>query len=308
MSSKVSRSVGRFLQQAELIARGHIFNSPFKPRELRRKQRYAATRDSVMRYLKRYADGVRAAKPEKLRNPAPEPERAFTIWYQGEENAPELVKSCFRAMRKHLKQELVVLDADTIFDWITLPDYIVRKWKEGKIHNTQFSDICRVELLYQHGGLWLDATDFVTAPVPDYIMDEDFFLFLAGERIRGSYAFIQSCFIRSRKGNPLMGVWREANFIYWKEEDSKVNYFILHLLFLLCIRENAIAKEHFDRMPKVIQDPTHTLWEHYAEKMDAERFRELTKDAFFQKTSYKSKGLDSLPDDSIGAYVINSKG
>ena len=307
MSSKLSRTLGRIRQQLQLITEGHILNSPFKSREQRRRQRYRATRDSVMRYLDRYAPDIRKSQPGKLDHPGAEPERAFTIWYQGEENAPELVKSCFRSMRKNLKQELIVLDSESIFDWITLPDYIVRKWKEGKIHNTQFSDICRVELLYQHGGLWLDATDFVTSPVPDFIMNEDFFLFMAGDKIRGSYAFIQSCFIRAKKGNPLIGVWREANFIYWKEEDSKVNYFILHLLFLLTIQVNKIAEENFLRMPRVVQDPTHELWEHYTEKYDPALFRALTSDAFFQKTSYKSKGLNELGSDTLGGYLINKR-
>lgn len=305
--SRIDIMFGRIRQQCELIVKGHILNSPFKSREARRSRRYKATRDSVMNYLKRYVPEVRASEPAPVDQPGEEKERAFTIWYQGEENAPELVKSCFRSMRRNLKQELVVLDADTIFDWITLPEYIVRKWKEGKIHNTQFSDICRVELLYQHGGLWLDATDFVTSPVPDYIMNEDFFLFLAGDKIRGSYAFIQSCFIRSGKGNPLLGVWREANFTYWKEENSKVNYFILHLLFLLCIQNNPIAMEEFRKMPQVVQDPTHRLWDHYNERFEPDRYRELTKDAFFQKTSYKSKGLNDLAPDTIGSYVINNK-
>lgn len=305
--SRIGITLGRIRQQCELIAKGHILNSPFKSREERRRRRYKATRDSVMNYLKRYVPEVRSSHPAPVGNPGEEKERAFTIWYQGEENAPELVKSCFRSMRRNLRQELVVLDADTIFDWITLPEYIVRKWKEGKIHNTQFSDICRVELLYQHGGLWLDATDFVTSPVPDYIMNEDFFLFLAGDKIRGSFAYIQSCFIRARKGNPLMGVWREANFTYWKEENSKVNYFILHLLFLLCIQNNPIAIEEFRKMPQVVQDPTHRLWDHYNEQFDPKRFTELTKDAFFQKTSYKTKGLNELGPETIGSYLINLK-
>ena len=58
-------------------------------------------------------------------------EKIFTIWQQGEENAPELVKSCFRSIRKHCKQELVVLDDNNIFDYITLPDVIVQKYKES---------------------------------------------------------------------------------------------------------------------------------------------------------------------------------
>lgn len=306
MSSKLSRILGRIRQKAELIAVGHIFNAPWKSREERRKQRYKVTRDSALHYLHRYAPAIK-----KLEVPAidttPEPERAFTIWYQGEEQAPPLVKACFRSMRRHLKQELVVLDEKTLFDWITLPDYIIKKWKEGKIAHTQFSDICRVELLFRHGGLWFDATDFVTAPVPQYIMDEDVFIFLGGNKVRGSYAFIQSCFIRARKGNPLLGIWQGANFAYWKEEDSKINYFIHHLLLLLSTQENEIAAKSLAAMPKVDQDPTHSLWgEHCADTYNKEEFERLTRDSFFQKTNYKDSRIATAAPDSVASYIINS--
>lgn len=306
MSSWIGRTSGRLKQQFHLILMGHILNPFWSSREARRKRRYRATYDAAMGYLKRYAKQVSCIKPERL-DMEPEPERAFTIWYQGEEKAPALVKACFRSMRRHLKQELVVLDENTIFDWITLPEYIVKKWREGKIPHTQFSDICRIELLYEHGGLWFDATDYMTASVPQYIMDEDIFLFMAGSKIRGSYAFIQSCFIRGKKGNPVLGVWRETNKIYWKEEDSKINYFVHHLLLKLSVNVNNIAKENFSRMKQVEQDPTHTLWtNHCNDDYNEEAFQNLTSRAFFQKMNYKDERLKNLKPGSIAEYILNS--
>lgn len=306
MSSKVSRSLGRFVQSLDLIWNGHILNPIWSDRVSRRKKRYEATSDSLMRYLKRYAPAVAAIRPSDA-PVEPEPEHAFSIWFQGEENAPELVKACFRSMRRNLRQPLVVLDSETLFDWIKLPDFIVEKWKKGEIPHTQFSDICRVELLYQHGGVWLDATDYVTAPVPDYIMDEDVFMFMAGEKIRGYYALIQSCFIRGRKGNPLLDVWRNANYIYWSNENNKIDYFIHHLMLKLSVANNATAKECFGKMPKVAQDPTHTLWgAHCADTYDKAEFERLTRDSFFQKTNYKDKRLSTVAPDSVAAYIINS--
>ena len=303
--SWIGRAAGRTAKFLHLTMQGHIFNPVWLPREERRKKRYKATFDSAMGYLRRYAPAVSRIRPATLATPA-EPERAFTIWYQGEEQAPPLVKACFRSMRRNLKQELVVLDEKTLFDWITLPDFIVEKWRQGKIPHTQFSDICRIELLFQHGGLWFDATDFVTAPVPQYIMDQDIFLFMAGEKIRGSYAFIQSCFMRARKGNPVMGVWREANAIYWKEENSKINYFVHHLLLRLSVDVNPVAAEYFAKMTKVDQDPTHALWgEHCADPYDEAEFERLTRDSFFQKTNYKDKRLRNVAPGSVADHILN---
>lgn len=304
--SRLELAVGRAMKFLHLVFRGHVMNPLWLPREERRKKRYQATFDSVMGYLHRYAKSISQIRPETLDTTA-EPERAFTIWFQGEEKAPQLVKACFRSMRCHLKQELVVLDEKTLFDWISLPDYIVDKWRKGMIAHTQFSDICRVELLYRHGGLWLDATDFVTAPVPKYIMDQDLFLFMAGKKIRGSYAFIQSCFMRARKGNPVLGVWREANAIYWKHEYSKINYFVHHMLLRLAVEVNPIAAQNFGKMTKVDQDPTHVLWEnHCIDPYNKAIFDDMTSGAFFQKTNYKDKRLKDMPAGSIVQYIINS--
>lgn len=306
MSIKYDKFFSRIKQKGHLILFGHVLNPLWKSRIERRKIRDRVTKESTMVYLQRYASKIKDFTPKTL-DESQEPERVFTIWFQGEEQAPALVKACFRSMRRHLKQELIVLDEKNIFDWITLPDYIVRKWEEGKIHNTQFSDLCRIELLYRYGGIWADATDYFTSPIPKEIMDQDFFLFMAGEKIQFSYSYIQSCFIRCRKGNPLMAVWREANYIYWKEEDKRIDYFNLHLLFRLSIQANEIAAENFKKMLKIDQDPTHVMWfDHYNEKYDPEKFEKLVSGSFFQKTTYKADGIDSLPKESIGAYVINS--
>lgn len=273
---------------------------------MRRRQRYVATHQSALWYLNKYRHFISSIQPENPKT-EDEPERAFTIWFQGEENAPELVKACFRSMRRHLKQELVVLDENTLFDWITLPDYVIKKWKEGKMRAAHFSDICRVELLYQHGGIWLDATDFVTAPIPREIIDSDFFVFMSGEKIRGSYSFIQNCFIRAKKNNKLLGIWRSAILKYWENENSVINYFTHQLLFKVAIKYNPVASKLFSKMLKLDQDPTHTLWdEHCDDKYDEVVFKKLTSDAFFQKTNYKDKRLKNLKHGSIAEYVINS--
>lgn len=307
MNGKISRTTGRIAMQLKLALHGHILNPLWRNRDRRHEKRYEAKSNTITGYLRRYASDISRLQISVPSDTKEEPERAFAIWFQGEENAPALVKACFRSMRRHLKEELVVLDERTLFDWITLPDYIVKKWKEGKIPHTQFSDICRVELLYEHGGLWFDATDYMTAPVPQWIMDEDFFLFMAGKKVGGSYAFIQSCFIRGRKGNPLLDVWRKADFLYWEKEDSKIDYFVHHLLFRLAVEVNASASKYFRMMPQVVQDPTHALWgNHCTETYDKETFEKLTSETFFQKTNYKDKRLLQPLTGTIAEYIINS--
>ena len=309
-----------------IILYGHIFNWPWRPHLLRRQIRGEITQDAVCRYLDRYvspcyhdeAGSKRCVRPvqgsageerqyttEKAEcrttpetgpaTPAsghattPDRERIFTIWLQGEDNAPAIVRACLRSIRHNCRQELTVIDERSLQDWIILPDYIMEKWKAGKIRAAHFADICRVELLYRYGGIWMDATCFATSPVPQQITDEDFFIYLSGSRLKGMYSFVQNCFFRAKKGNYLLGAWRDSIFRYWAAEDSIIDYFAHQLLFKVTVGKNPDARRLFEGMPHIVQDPTHTVWEEYRDRpFDRETFDRLTAGAFFQKTEYKS--------------------
>lgn len=303
---KIRRAADFMFMHADFILNGHILNPFWHSRDVRRSRRSAAMGQSVRKNLHVYSSDIKKMTAEPVSTVA-EPERAFSIWLQGEDQAPDIVKACFRNMRRNLEQELVVIDKSTLFDWIELPEYIIDKWKEGKIGNAHFSDICRVELLYRHGGIWLDATDYLTAPIPQYIMDSEFFVFMAGSKINGWFSFIQNCFIRAHKGNPLLGLWREAIMNYWANEDGAVNYYVHQILFNLTVDQNPQAAALFSKMPKVEQDPTHVLWYgHKDDVYDEARYAELCDNAFFHKTTYKwDKDYKPLPG-TIGAYMIKS--
>lgn len=293
--------------QAHIILKGHILNPLWHDHDSRRRQRREAIVEAKMKYLKVYEDIAKSIHAQKLQNAA-DSEHVFTLWLQGEEQAPPIVKACFQSMRKHINLPLVVLDDKTIFEWITLPSHIMEKWNKGLITRTHFSDICRVELLYEHGGIWADATDFFTAPIPENILDQDLFMFMAGSNIKlgGTHAFIQSCFIRARKGNPLLGMWREFLFHYWEKEDKLLAYFTLHFLFRFLVENNDEAAALFEKMPKINQDPTHVL---FCEFKDAqytpEFYKEITDKTFFQKTTYKDKSARSPLPGTIAEYIIS---
>lgn len=271
---------------------GHVLNWPWLPEMERRRRRGEVTRNAVLDYLQRYAPFI-ADIPED--GPSdPEPERIFSIWLQGEDNAPDIVKACYRSIRCCCSQELVILDAETLSRWIELPDYIMHKWREGRIRPAHFTDICRTELLYRHGGVWMDATDFATAPIPDYVMGEDFFIFRSDGTQSGSYAFVQNCFFRARKGNYLLKAWNTAIQTYWKYEDSTVDYFVHQLLFGLTVGCNPRARALYEKVPVRAQGATHALWWDYRDRpFCREEFDRVTAGSFFQKTEYKSRSAAS---------------
>ncbi len=278
-------SLSRYYYLSKIILLGHILNWPWRDRKTRHDVRTSVAEVQISKYFKRYLYAVKNLKKLPIvKNDRDE--KIFTIWLQGEDNAPPLIKACFNSIRKNCKQELVVLDEKTLFDYISLPDYVLRKRKKGQIKNAHFADICRVELLYRHGGIWLDSTGFATAKIPNWITDEDFFVYLVGNA-GSKYSFMQNCFIRSRKGSYLLQAWRAVILEYWKREPKSFDYFMHQLLFRTIVTYDKKCKSEFEKMPHVPQDPTHVLW--WAgrdDKFNQKNFDKWTAGAFFQKTAY----------------------
>ena len=301
---KKSSSVGwtRF----RLLLEGHLLNPVWDGEEVRRARRCKAFGRILMDYMRKNwlqaADNVPVTPV--IRND--HEERIFTLWLQGEEQAPDIVKSCFASIRKHCTQPLVILDGKTVFDWITLPEAIVKKYRAGKIKPAHFADICRVELLHTYGGYWLDSTCYVSAPIPAWITEHDFFVFMAGEKVHGNYSFIQNCFIRARKGSYLLEAWRAMILDYWLHEDRRVDYFQHQVMFRTLVTYNETAAKLFGEMAQLDQYPTHLyLYEYKDLPYDEKVLLQAAEEGFFyQKTSYRD--LENIVPGSFADHLVHA--
>ena len=87
----------------------------------------------------------------------------WICWFQGIERAPELVKTCYKSVKRwYPDNDIVLITKENFRDYVDIPEYVISKWKKGKILNAHFSDILRLALLIKYGGLWIDATVFCT--------------------------------------------------------------------------------------------------------------------------------------------------
>ena len=88
----------------------------------------------------------------------------WTLWMQGYENAPELVKSTIDSIRKFAELnnfQFILLEENTIEKYVVFPKLIKEKMDLGVIDYTKISDILRVSLLAKYGGTWVDATIYI---------------------------------------------------------------------------------------------------------------------------------------------------
>lgn len=278
----------RFLAKFYIVIMGDILNPLWWSREKRRERRYVVITKTLTKYLKKYLSVVKNIPYTKATdNPD---EKIYSIWQQGEDNAPKIVRTCWDSMRKHCSQELVILDEKTLLKHIKLPDFIMKKRALGKIGHAHFTDIARVELLYKYGGIWMDSTLFITQPVPDNILSSDFFMFTAKQVLDWSYAGFQNFFIRAKKNSYLLNAWRAMIFEYWRDESGgRIDYLVHQLLFKVLVENDPRAKKEFEKMPKIDLAPTHQLWFLYKNKpFDKKIFDQISKSVFMQKTTYRN--------------------
>lgn len=293
----------RIFALTDIVVRAHILNPFWWSREKRRNRRCNVAKVAIPRYLKRYVPKSGTVVEQKPVHDDKH-EKVFMFW--GYAPMPPLVEACMRSAKKNLCQDVLQLNEKTLFNYIDLPGIIMDKRTKGQIHTAHFLDICRVELLYNHGGFWLDATGFVTAPIPQNIIKQDFFVYMAGQNVGSPYSFIQNCFIRSRKGAYLLDDWRQTIQNFWLAEPREFDYFMHQLMFKAMVNTDETAKKYFEKMPHINQDPTHALWWSIPnEPFNQKLFDKFTSGAFFQKTAYNSPWAKKPVPGSIADVMIN---
>lgn len=102
----------------------------------------------------------------------------WQYWAQGYDNVPKVVRECLDSVDRWKGDCLVVrLSDDNLDEYVQLPSFILEKKENGIISLAHFSDILRLCLLSTYGGLWLDATVFISGDIPSRYFDVDFFVF-----------------------------------------------------------------------------------------------------------------------------------
>lgn len=143
--------------------------------------------------------------------------KVWICWFQGIENAPDIVKKCVDSIKKNINdREIVIITKENYSKYVTLPDYIIDKWEKGIISNAHFSDILRIELLIEHGGLWLDATTYCTGAVPDYIDNSDLFVYNT-DYWHNSTLIMGNWLMGAKSHSPILELTQDLLYSYWKK-------------------------------------------------------------------------------------------
>lgn len=219
----------------------------------------------------------------------------WVCWWQGEENAPELVKVCINSIRNNIPKDKAVfrlITLDNCMEYVTFTDTIIRKFQEDKITLTHLSDLLRAELLYRYGGMWIDATYYVTDAFQESIFDKNVFYTLKypysiwkADITQGRWA----CnFLKIPEKSLFARFLMEGLWYYWEVNDSLVDYFLIDYVA-------ALAYEMFVEVHTEIDGVSPSdvavfeLQKNLNRKYDAEKYQEWRAKTSYFKLNWRAE-------------------
>ncbi len=231
----------------------------------------------------------------------------WICWFQGIENAPTIVKTCFNSLKKNLpNKEIVLLTYDNIDNYVTFPKYILDKWKKGFITNTHMTDLLRLELLTNYGGTWIDATVLCTRnenSIPDYFFNSELFFYQCLKPGRDGHAtYMSSWYISARSHNRVLETTKYLCYEYWKENDNLIDYFLLHDFMSIVIDS---LPENKNIIPRDNATP-HELLLRLFDKYNCDVWKAILNQTPFHKLSYKLDDENMRLSDTYYKKIINT--
>lgn len=215
--------------------------------------------------------------------------KVWICWFQGIENAPEIVRKCYDSVKNNLKnKEIILITEKNLNEYVHFPEYIMEKWKKGIITNTHMTDLLRLELLTKYGGMWLDATVFCSRnieEIPQYYFDSDLFMYQCLKPGRDGHAIYMSSWLLSAKSNnKILMVTKYLCYEYWKKNNRLVDYFLLHD-FLSIVLE--FYENDWKKIIPVDNSTSHILLLRLFDQYDENIWNSINYQIPFHKLTYK---------------------
>jgi hypothetical protein len=231
--------------------------------------------------------------------------KTWTFWDKGFENSPDIVRICSDNLNSIKKLDVKHLSNESWSDYVDLPKHIVDKYRSGIIPTAHFSDILRIELLFKHGGVWLDSTVLVTSPeLPQPLSENKLFFYGANDATTSSIPFSFSTWaISSPKGHPLFLVLRKWLSEYWEKKNYLSDYLLVHLLISVAIKVRPdFAPEKFGLFNNF--DP-HLASKHYNEEFESRKAIVISQVTPIHKLNHR---FGAIMKNSFLEKIINTNG
>lgn len=222
----------------------------------------------------------------------------WIFWWQGEKFMPDIVKACYNSVKKNKNQHTVnLITKENIKKYVHFDDDIYNKVENGNISLTHFSDIIREKLLYEYGGIWMDATIYMTSPFPEKMYRYDYYT------LKGAFEYWKwtGFFQASTVKNTFPYIISHLFDLYWKEHSQLITYLLIDCLFTVAYMNCNEVKKKIDKLENTDNSVFCLNDKLLDEKYDEEILKKLDERSNIHKLSYKYKH-NKLLNDEITFY------
>ena len=238
-------------------------------------------------------------------------DRIWICWWQGLDNAPELVKRCVESIQKNSgKYQVTIITDENYKDFVDIPEWVEEKRKAGIITRTNYSDLLRLSLLAKHGGMWLDATFFCSDPKIEEYFEYPLWSIKRPDYLHCSVAsgYFAGYSLKCDSNNRWIFVTVRDFFLnYWKKNNILIDYLLVDYMI-------ALAQRHDTRIAKSFQEiiPNNPccdeLYKILGEPYDENIWQELKKDTALFKLTWKQEfPLKKDGKDTFYAKLLDGK-
>lgn len=245
----------------------------------------------IQKFIKRNFSNLLNIQPENYYSQQNE-NNIFICWFQGENNAPEIVRNCIKSIKNNapVNSNVIILNETNMINYVKIPSVVVEKYKKGLITKTNFSDILRFGLLSQKGGAWMDSTifcrDSINPELFNYqlysIKNSNYDKFNIAHRKWTSYFWFakqNSYFTR-----------RVFQFFcsYWEKYDTLIDYFLVDHIIYFLYQNDELCKNLLDSIP--VNNPNVSyLQDELSNEFNLDKWNNLQKNTYFFKLDWKAK-------------------
>lgn len=237
------------------------------------------------------------------------PKMIWTMWQQGEAQMPKTVKASIKTIKDFAQRngcDFHLLTNDNLEYFINIPKDITEKYKNKELSAAHYSDIIRFSLLYQYGGIWMDATLFVSPYATVKMFEGNFFSLNHPptypeqmERTIGDFKW-SGFFLAGQKGGSHFKHIRDLYLYYVRKYPVFIHYLMMDYFILSEYKCKPYFENLVDRLP--ILAPAERVWflrDHSHDLFDEKEWEEVLKTTPIMKTTYKIKKEEVLP----GSYL-----
>lgn len=233
----------------------------------------------------------------------------WVYWWQGEESMPPIVKKCYESVLKHANGATVqLITKENYMQFVDVPQIMIDKQEKGIICHAHFSDIYRCCLLYKYGGLWLDATIYVTAPIDKGIFEKELFSMRKDPSDGQPFNKYYSSFCFGTKAGNLIFKNLSVMFIeYVKKEKYFIDYFVFDILIQIIRDESLYCNSLFEQLEYNHPDQL-AIQLNFNNEFDDLQYTTWLNRTSFHKLTYKGNLMQvNHGNETFYGHILNQK-